>query len=211
MGRKRTLDAEQGHGKAFEGHVKTLFYGGPDKGNKLNSLFDIDASVTGDGLPKNVKTSKGSTIDLADARAWWSIKEDYTLTLGRYVQKANIKDFYEVLEWKITKNQHKDLLGGIPASSIEHFHNSLTKYGAGEHEKARSWAKAHKKTFSSSPTTLNPKVDSKMQRRLQCSITIKRLTDIVGPPTSFTDEYEGTPLPRYKSPPRNERSTKEPK
>ncbi len=49
----------------------------------------------------------------------------------------------------------------------------------GQHEAARAWAQAQKKSFANhtSAISLNPKIDSKSQRRLQCSVSLGTLIE----------------------------------
>lgn len=201
--RKNTLNAEQGHGKTWEGFCKSLYYGGSDQAAKLDAIFDVEKGIADDNLPVSIKSAKGGVIGLADACKHHAITEPYTILVGRYVQKGDWKEFYEVQKWTITTAIHKKLWGDISATEVRKFHESLKE---GSISDARKAAKQHRKNLKQQGKppiiALNPKIN-KDQRRLQCSITIKRLTEIAGEPESFTDEYLGAGLPRYKSPKRS--------
>jgi hypothetical protein len=137
------------------------------------------------GLPTSIKATKRSVIDLGDARRIWQQiqAEPLRFLIGRYAQFTNKKTFGEILEIHTSPCMAQDLLGDISLKDVEYFHRGigLSNFPKGEHARARRWAKEHKSLLENriGAIHLHPKIDSKSQRRLQCSIDIKRLEAIV--------------------------------
>lgn len=136
------------------------------------------------GLATSIKATKRTIIDLGDARRIWQQiqNEPIRFLIGRYAQFTNMKTFGEFLEVHTSPTMAADLLGDITLEDVERFHFEigLSNFPKGDHANARRWAKEHKRLLESrtGAIQLHPKIDSKSQRRLQCSIDIKRLEAI---------------------------------
>ena len=171
------MSKNQLHGKTYEDYIKSAFPGSADHGRPASAKWDIEDRYDKiNHLSTSIKTSKGSSIELADARKIWQINEQYRIILGRYQQIGDVKDFYSLHEIIITKDEHSKLLGNIRLDEIESFHDTLLHFKKGSHDEARRYAKSQKLLLANrSIITLNPKIDTKSQRRLQCSIPINRL------------------------------------
>jgi hypothetical protein len=178
----------QKHGKQFEDALKALLFpGASDKSRKPTETFDIEAEFDRAlGLSTSVKASKGCvTVALADARRFWNIDTPYRLMVACWRQKSkNVKEFYDVHEFIMHGEILSQLRGAVSYNMIEGFHDGLgvKHFPQGQHIAARQWAKVRKKEIEAlgSLLILNPKIDSKTQRRLQCSVklsTLKRLAD----------------------------------
>jgi hypothetical protein len=173
------MSLNQSHGKTFEDHLKSAFPGTSDSDRSYLSQWDIEKEYDKiDNLPTSIKTSKNNVIELADARKIWKISEPYRLIVSQYKQNGIIKEFYILYEFKITKNEHIKMLGDITYTEVENFHNNLLIFTKGQHESARKFAKITKAAlYSRSIIQLNPKIDSKCQRRLQSSINLEKLVE----------------------------------
>jgi len=176
------MSKNQLHGKEYENHIKLAFPGVSDEIVSSLSKWDIDAKYDYKNLPTSIKSSaaKGS-IELSDARRFWGINEPFRLILGIYDQINNVKYFNSLHEFEITHDEHKILLGNITYDEISKFHESLKEFELGDHDKARKYAHdINKNNFKKrSVLNLNPKIDSKTQRRLQCSINFSDLINNV--------------------------------
>jgi hypothetical protein len=90
-----------------------------------------------------------------------------------------------VHEFFLTPATRRALRGDIEFHDIYEFHHglSLTKFPLGQHHEARKWALAEKRTLTAreSSIVLNPKIDSKSQRRLQCSVSVSALAALCEP------------------------------
>lgn len=177
------MSTNQNHGIIFENYIKSAFYIPRSEGWDLEKECDLI-----DKLPTSIKTVKNtsSTIDLADARRFWNLNEPFRLLVGSYYQNNQYKDFYLLTEYIISVEEHKILLGNIAYNEIELFHEELKSFKIGEHLLARKFAQEKLNILKNrSKITLNPKIDSKSQRRLQCSITLNKLNQVVNNKTVY--------------------------
>lgn len=116
------------------------------------------------------------------------------MLVALYDKSDGVKKFHTLYEFLITKDEHQKILSPIPFSEVEGFHDSLLSYGKGFHQQARAFAKQKKLQLQSNAIVqLNPKIDSKTQRRLQCSIYLSSLVSNVKAQTVYqsSDFYKG--------------------
>lgn len=112
---------------------------------------------------------------MADARRFFSNQKAFRLLVCRYKQTGKKKEFYEINEIFLTQEILTEIKGNIPYLEVEKFHNSLKDFPVGKHKEARDFAQNRKRELLENFTTsviLNPKIDSKNQRRLQCSLNL---------------------------------------
>lgn len=176
-------------------------------------MFDIPFGITTcqhpSGDPVSIKTaavkaaSRAASVCLADARRVWSWDQPLVLVVGLYAQKGATKLFHTIYEFhfKLDAVERNGLFGTLTLAEVTEFHETLKSYGIGQHAEARAWAKAEKRRLlpRTGAIQLNPKIDSKLQRRLQCSALLKRLVEECSNMQKFsTGEpagYRGLPLP----------------
>ena len=214
------MSTNQNHGKTFEREVITTCFGvTEDEADNFSNtaVFDIPFGITTcqhpTGDPVSIKTAaikaaaKTATVCLSDARRVWSWNRPLILVVGVYTQTKtegqNLKAFHTVYEFhlRLTEKERGRLYGALTLADVSTFHETLRTFGPGEHEKARAWSKAEKRRLA--PKTgdiqLNPKIDSKTQRRLQCSIRLALLVTACEQTKRFSKEetgtYRGLPLP----------------
>lgn len=171
------MSSNQLHGKTIENLLKSAFPGSSDFGRSVHSFWDVESKFDKFlNLPTSIKTTCNNNIDLADARKFWLINEEYRLCVIKYNQFEDKKSVEFLYEFLIDLNCHKTLIGSIVYDDVVLFHNKLLEFKYGRHLQAREFAKQYGKLFENkSLIKLNPKIDSKYQRRLQCSITIDKL------------------------------------
>lgn len=194
------------HGKTFEDFIKAcgLFSGSADGGRSGTSNIDIEAKFDKNrGLPTSIKATGSNTVELADAREFWKIDKPYRMIVGRYKQDGLYKIFHEVHEIIITNDALADLRGDLDFNTVSNFHNGLllNNFPNGAHIGARRWAQDRKKELAHVRTKikLHPKIDSKSQRRLQCSVALNALIEISsanGNHTLHTQSIGNFPLPQ---------------
>lgn len=173
------MATNQLHGKQFEDIIKasSLFSGSSDFGRNATSKFDIEAKFDKiKNLPTSIKVSKGNIVGLSDARRFWSLDEDFRLLVSKYKQLDDRKSFYEIHEFKLDSSMLEILRGDLSFKEIENLHNgiSLENFPLGKEKEARKWFRNEKQKLKNKLgfIKLNPKIDSKGQRRLQCSVSI---------------------------------------
>lgn len=167
------MSINQTHGNKFENYIKKIY-----DCNSSDDFWDIPSFYDKYNIPTSIKTitSRKNPICLADARKFWAINEKYRIIVGVYVQCDKLKVIDCIYEFIISQDIHKHIIGNISYSDIENFHNSIKKYCFGEHKEARRVASIiNGRFYNKSIVKLNPKIDSKKQRRLQCSIKLQDL------------------------------------
>ena len=187
----------QVHGKQFEDILKALLYpGAADGGRTQTAKVDVEARYDKIlGLETSIKASKNcKTIALADARHFWSINQPFRLLVGCWKQvSSTIKEFYEIHEFIIHGEMMPIMRGSVTAAQIQAFHDglSLQRFALGQHVAARIWAQAQKAAISKSGplVSLNPKIDSGTQRRLQGSLTMRRLERLAADHPRIRSDY----------------------
>lgn len=173
------------HGKTFEDQIKGcgLFPGAADQSRSVTTGMDIEARFDRErGLPTSIKTSGSRTITLSDARRFWSIDQSFRMLVGIYAQINREKRFDVVHEFLLTPQVLSDLRGSVTLDDVErlHFGIGLSAFPDGQHFEARTWIAQELKSVDLGNTAiiLNPKIDSKGQRRLQCSVSLSTLINM---------------------------------
>lgn len=177
------MTSNQLHGKKFEDFIKAcgMFPGSSDSSRLVTAAFDIEARFDRSGLnlPTSIKSSGSDGIGLSDARRFFAINVPYRMIVGLYDQSQDQKISATIHEFIITAKVSSALRGSVTLQMVSDFHQGLLldHFPRGQHLAARAWAKARKATISGLETkiVLNPKIDSKSQRRLQCSVYLKDL------------------------------------
>lgn len=195
-----TKATNQLHGKKIEDLIKNTFQGSADSFREITAKFDIEAKFDKErNLDTSIKASKSLIIEMADARRFFSNQEPFRLLVCRYKQTGKKKEFYEINEIFLTQEILTEIKGNIPYLEVEKFHNSLKDFPIGKHKEARAFAQDRKKEllekFKSS-IILNPKIDSKNQRRLQCSLNLNEIYE--KHPNSYIihkEDYKNLVLP----------------
>ena len=206
------MSTSQFHGKAFEREVISTCFGVPKEiAESFNdtAIFDIPLGVVTckhpTGNPVSIKTAavkaaaRAATVCLSDARRVWSWREQIVLVVGLYNQIGDEKHFHSIYEFRfnLSELERSKLYGEITLDEVTFFHERLKSFEIGQHAAARAWAKTLKKAWKARTGViqLNPKIDSKNQRRLQCSAAITALVDACEDSELFRDEYRGLQLP----------------
>lgn len=182
--------SNQLHGKQFEDMIKAsgMYPGACDHSRSVAAGFDIEAGFDPSyGLPTSIKVSGDNTIELADARKLWTTvaTQPFKLLIGFYRQGQTRKSFTEIMEFIFDPSMKKLLLGDLTLEEVTKFHEaiSLKEFPQEDYKIARKWAKAHKKELQvrGGLIQLNQKIGSGRQRRLQCSVNVKKLIKHLSP------------------------------
>lgn len=169
------MKESQSHGFLFEEQVKNNI------SVYLNSIT-INYTNKWDIPPVSVKSFKfdvskeNNRIYFGSIENIYKIHDGFFLALIGYEQQGNLKtvvfsDFIFIDAKSLDK-----LRGRLTLNEIEEFSTKLKSFKEGFHNEAREWYKnilpeyAHKSEFQ-----INFKVDSKTQRRIQCSLTVEQL------------------------------------
>lgn len=189
------------HGKSFEDILKSSFSGSADAKRSHTAKFDIEDKFDSEmGIPTSIKTMKTDNIGLSDARRFFENEEPFRMLVGKYSQQGKIKSLDTLYEFILDEKALNKIKGNLNFETVKQFHEEICSFKKGEHKEARVVAKKHKKELeetSPSLVKLNPKIDSKTQRRLQCSIALKDLISAVQPENikTHTENFNSLCLP----------------
>lgn len=166
----------QSHGFLFEKWIKDTFFNGY-KSSSYTDKWDIPKCINKNfgNLPVSIKTSKyGSPIGLGDAIRQISIDEDFILIVGYWEQVGKNKKLVNVSACEMQLDTWKILWDPIKYDDVLKLDKLIKSYTQ-SYLKIRKDAKVlkAKSPYKDSKIILNPKIDSKSQRRLQCSIGFK--------------------------------------
>ncbi len=157
------------------------------------------------GLPVSIKTAKyGSPIGLGDILRQRQIDVPFLMIVGFWRQRTLSEKWIEdigVAEFSLEK--WSDLWGRL---SLDHLRSVdlVVKNMDSHYSEVRRQAREWKKTtpeVSSSSFVVNPKIDSKSQRRIQCSLPSSVFWTAVGraPQRLDAPELWGVPFPNPMS------------
>ena len=173
----------QNHGVVFEQWIRDTFFDGytPDS---YTQKWDIPGAANKKfgGIPVNPKAIKykGAT-DLGDALRQFDIDEPFWLIIGFWQQEGENKRFVNVVAERIEPQDWRKLWGDLERADLERLDAVIKE--TPDYREARQLAQAMKREpkFKSSIITLNPKIDSKSQRRLQCSLSWSKVFKYLAP------------------------------
>lgn len=205
----------QVHGLVFERWVCDRFFDGYRPDN-YTQKWDVpaDANRLADpalaGLPVNPKATRlGAPVGLGDALRQYDIAEPFILVLGYWEQDGpERKRFVKILAPRVEPSVWRALWGPVTRADLERL-DAAIKDRSIDAAEARRRARAMKARppFSECVFVLNPKIDEKGQRRLQCSLryedVIARLAPGAKAGPDETPSLWGAPFPaEIESPPR---------
>lgn len=168
----------QRHGFDFENWVKETFFAKFeakytqkwDIPKEANYLTKVPKSFH--KLPVSIKTCKyGSPIGFGDALRQYNNNEDFLLIVGFWTQSGNNKNFVAVESVMVLAKVWKSLFLPLDANDLILLDSTIKNIEL-HYSEARKKAKEIKLSdkFRQTKMVLNPKIDSKTQRRLQCSL-----------------------------------------
>ncbi len=192
----------QRHGVVFEQWVRDTFFDAYEP-LSYTQKWDIpaEANTKHGGVPVNPKATKYRTpVDLGDALRQFDIDEPFLFIIGFWVQEEHGKRMVNILPALVPAATWRDLWGPVTRADIERL-DALIKDRALGHEEARRLAQEMKSQppFSESVIVFNPKIDSKTQRRLQCSLRFEDVFKYIAPAADSTSQARpalwGVPYP----------------
>jgi len=173
----------QAHGNVFEDIIIRELTGMSKneydklKPNGYTSTFDLVKGII-TKFNYSIKTTGKMTVECADILKRMEEKE-YKLIVGCYNQKGENKIFHTQYEFFITSDDDTKLWGDMTYEQIVQFVNFVRaippgKEGQKNTLKERNILKEQIQC-KNSLMKINPKVDSKNQRRVQCSFKLKEM------------------------------------
>jgi len=176
-----TRTERQAHGFIFQGWVFRKFldvaYSGDwDIPAKINPLTHKSVSI------KTAQWKKGG-VGLGDILNQFDINEDFEMLVAFYVNNGKKKKIVNMQLINVSKDKWREMWGNMKREDLEKFDN-LVRSAEGRNLKGKKLndfranvQKVKKQLFKdyNGKFSINPKIDSDNQRRVQCGITF---TDI---------------------------------
>jgi hypothetical protein len=169
----------QKHGFTFENYIRKYIFNLPEKSNDT-SIHDIckEHNCYNNNENCSIKTTKSNIIYCSDILRFYNYNfdEKNTIIVVQYLQIENRKHVKHIYEINYNKECHELLFGNLPLCEIEKYVNnvkSIPKNINGDKAKSIFNYLEEKDKLNEKynfKININPKIDSKNQRRVQCSI-----------------------------------------
>lgn len=167
----------QAHGLFWDNELREKVFGLPSCKNDTKK-YDICCVENKFNSSENIsiKTSSNSNIDCGDILRFFNgdFTNKYTIILIRYSQVKDKKQIKEIIELDYTIDLRNYLFGSITEEILTNYVNVIKNIPRGSVSKdKKDDYKALKnglQKMHNMKINISPKVDSKSQRRVQCSI-----------------------------------------
>ena len=129
------------------------------------------------GIPVNPKARKyGTAVDLGDALRQYEIDEPFMLIIGFWQQDGNEKRIVSIVAPEISPGLWRKLWGPVTYVDLLRLDALIKDTGPSvEETRKRALKMKNSPSFTEAVIQVNPKIDARGQRRLQCSL---RFTDV---------------------------------
>ncbi len=162
----------QSHGYQWENWVRSTFFDGYEGG--YTDEWDVAkaANQKHGNLPISIKFAKyGTSVDLGDALRQFSINEPFLMIIGYWKQEGDRKRIVNIVAPVITPEKWQSLFEPINREDLVALDTMIKNRNLPHREAAQQASQIkNAEPFTEAIMTLNPKIDSKNQRRLQCSL-----------------------------------------
>jgi hypothetical protein len=195
-------------GLVFDRWIRDTFFGGYRPANN-SQRWDIPASANSDhgGVPVNVKTARlGGAVDLGDALRQYEIDEPFMLVIGFWQPDADTAHFVNLVAPAVSPEQWRKLWGSVTYSDLQRLDALIKDTGPTVEEiRRRALAIKNSPPFSEAIIQVNPRIDERGPRRLQCSLRFQDVFTQLAPeanpgaqerPSLFGIEYPGPAIPK---------------
>jgi hypothetical protein len=172
------MNQSQSHGFVWENEIREKVF---ELGKCNNNTDKYDIESKDNKLDKNenisIKTSKTKNIDCGDIIRFYNydFQQKNTIILIKYRQKGEFKEIEEIMEIDYNKELHNHLFGLVTIEKLKELNEMVKNVPHGKIDKD-----LHKIIFNYKNTLekenkmnikISIKIDSKNQRRIQCSIS----------------------------------------
>lgn len=174
----------QRHGYIFEQWVRTQFFDGYEL-KSYTQPWDVPAenNLKHGRIPVQIKAVKyGQSVDMGDALRQFAIDREFLLIIGYWKQDGERKKFVNIVAVRVTPEKWQSLWHPLTRGDVEKL-DTVVKDRALSPSEARRAAREWKmqQRFRDASFTLNPKIDTKTQRRLQCSLRFRLVFQHLAP------------------------------
>ena len=193
----------QRHGLVFEQWVRDTFFAGYRPASSTQR-WDIPAAANQEhgAIPVNPKAAKhGTAVDLGDALRQYEIDEPFLLIIGFWEQDGDVKRLVNIIAPEISPALWRKLWGPVTYADLLRLDALIKDTGPSiEETRRRALQMKNSPPFTRAVIQVNPKIDGRGQRRLQCSIRFRDVFQHLAPgtdprprenPALFGVEYPG--------------------
>jgi len=167
----------QSHGLFWDSEIREKVFGLPACKNDTKK-YDVGCTENKFNSKENVsiKTSSNNNIDCGDILRFYDgdFENRYTIILIRYRQTGNVKQIKEIIEIEYNLDLRNYLFGTITEPILNQYVTQIRSIPHGpvseDIKKMYKTKKTELQTLYNMKINISPKVDSKTQRRVQCSI-----------------------------------------
>lgn len=167
----------QSHGLFWDSEIRVKVFGLNQCINDTKK-YDIESEENKFDPEENIsiKTSANNNIDCGDICRFFNgdFSKSYTIILIRYIQKSDTKCIKEIIEIAYTSALRDHLFGSISFNSLQEYVEFIKAIPSGsvaeEIKREYKQKKIALQHTCNMRINISPKVDSKSQRRVQCSI-----------------------------------------
>jgi hypothetical protein len=176
------MSEEQSHGFDFQNLICSVYFPNAHENSGYTDKWDVPRTALRHGsvpadlcdIPISIKFAKsGTSIGLGDAMRQRSIIEPFGMIIGEWKQQGATKVITSIRAIKITPTQWDAVWGGIDRSYLQRLDSAMK--AAPSQVAARAAVEELRDRTLEHGVTLNPKIDSKSQRRIQCSIKLAKI------------------------------------
>lgn len=174
---------EQRHGYVFEEWVRATFFGNYEGGYTQEWDVPKEANTRYGEIPVSIKTARyGRSVDLGDALRQYSINERFLLIVGFWKQEGEKKRIVAIVAATVEPALWKRLWEPITPEELQRL-DAVVKNRRTPYHEARLQAKKIKNAppFTQAVMGVHPKIDSKSQRRVQCSLSFREVFEYLAP------------------------------
>ncbi len=176
----------QSHGNAYEslvierltGKTKTEYDALKGKGGYTSAMDLVEGLL----VDKNysIKVTNGNKVDCGDILRRMS-ENNYTIVVGQWRQDGNSKIIHTEYTFNIKPEDYNKLWGNMKYELVEEYDKFIKSIPAGKEAQQSTKEERTKRknniTCKDALMVIHPKVDSKNQRRVQCSFKIDEMID----------------------------------
>jgi hypothetical protein len=201
------MAAVQSHGFVFEDRIRKARTGltAGQVGGGYTDIHDIPKGYYNTRYVENnisCKTTKNNSVGCGDICRFFetSMEDTLEVVVGVYSQSPTTKTFHTYYVFKIGRDNSDILWGGIPQSVIKNFSTyvkSIPFGKEGQQANKKEWKSRRNVIYEQHGRgciSIDAKIDSKNQRRVQCSFKIKDLIASGIQYEKYTGVYEGIPV-----------------
>jgi hypothetical protein len=167
------MPESQAHGKIIENNIRREVFG-LDPGTNHISKYDINCeenTITGKDI--SIKVTGNKNIDCGDIERFIN-SHGQMIVIAYYQTDENTKTIHKTYLFELNE-KHTEKMAELDKQCISAYVGEVKSLPYGIIPKDQRYYKETKKCLETDYLKIHPKVDSKTQRRVQCSLNIEKM------------------------------------